>query len=356
MSLRITAAARRGAFTLEAQAELSAGRTTVILGPNGSGKSTLIGVIAGLVPLAAGRVEFNGRVFEDVAARRRLNPQDRNVGLVPQGLFLFPHLTLADNVAFPLRCKATPAADARREALAWLDQFGIAHRADAHPADVSGGEAQRTALARALIGRPDILLLDEPLSALDAASRRDIRAFLRRRLTAFEGVRILVTHDPTEAMALGDRLVVIEEGRVVQIGGVGELRRAPASAFIASFVGLNLHRGVVRIEAGLMAVDGPDGRLYAAAESRRQGDEVLALVRPQAISLHRARPEGSARNLLEGTISAIRISDGHARIELQTHPPLTAEVTAAALRDLHLRVGDTVWASFKATEVEIYET
>ncbi|MCC7019346.1 MAG: ATP-binding cassette domain-containing protein [Ardenticatenales bacterium] len=236
---------RRGPLHLDVALTAAAGETCAIVGPNGAGKSTLLAVAAGLVRPDAGRVALDGVVLDQVDVDDsgrvvrppvHVPPRARPIGVVFQDLALFPHLSAAENAAFPLRARGTPAAEARARALAALDHFGVLARADARPGALSGGEAQRVALARALIAQPRLLLLDEPLAALDRPARARIRALLRDVLGAFEGVAVLITHDPRDAEALADRLIVLEDGVVTQSGAIDDVMSAPKGAFLRQMI------------------------------------------------------------------------------------------------------------------------
>jgi molybdate transport system ATP-binding protein len=261
---------------------------------------------------------------------------------------LFPHLSLVDNVAFGLRCRGARRAAARREAHGWLDRVGLADRAGDAPATLSGGQAQLVALARALATNPRLLLLDEPLSALDAQVRPAVRADLQRQLATFAGSRLLVTHDPVEALVLADRLVVVEDGVVVQDGPPDEVRRRPRTAYAASVVGLNLWSG--RGVGGRFVLEG-GGHLVAAAPA--PDGACLAVVSPAAVALHRERPEGSPRNVVEGLVAGVEPRGGLVRVQVDGSLPLVAEITAGAAAELGMAPGRPVWASIKASEIAI---
>jgi molybdate transport system ATP-binding protein len=338
-----------GRLGLHVSLSVGPGEVVALLGPNGAGKTTLLRALAGLVPLGQGSVVLGGEVLEDVAAGVRLAPEQRRVGVVFQDRLLFPHLSVLDNVGFGLRCAGASRPGARREAQEWLERLGLGDRGASHPATLSGGEAQRVALARALAGRPRLLLLDEPLSALDASARVEVRRHLRHHLASFEGVRLLVTHDPLEAAALGHRVVVLEEGRVVQSGSLAQLSARPRSQYVADLVGVNLFEGqadgdrvALRGGGDLVAVGGP-----------RSGP-VLAVVHPRAVALHRRRPEGTPRNVWAGTVEAVDLEGERARVQVAGPPTVVAEVTPAAVADLALAPGQEVWASVKAAEVSVY--
>ena len=224
---------RRGGFALALDLVVAPGEVVAVVGPNGAGKTTLLRAVAGLAALDAGRVMLGDRLLEDAAAGVRLPPQDRRAGVVFQDLRLLPHLRIRDDVAFGPRARGVPRVEAARRAGEWLARVGLGDRGDARPAELSGGQAQRVSLARALASEPDLLLLDEPLAAVDVAARDGLRELLRTHLGAFAGPVLLVTHDPAEAVALGDRVVVVEGGTVTQVGTTAEVAAAPASAWVA---------------------------------------------------------------------------------------------------------------------------
>ncbi len=335
----------RGRFRLDVQLQVAAGEVVTLLGPNGAGKSTVLSCLAGLLPVDAGRVRLGDDVHDDAAAGTFVPPQSRGVGVVFQDYLLFPHLSALENVAFGLRSAGRTRREARRAATAWLERMGLAALAGARPTALSGGQAQRVALARALAPEPRLLLLDEPLAALDAGARALVRAELRRHLGAFTGCTILVTHDPLDAMVLADRVVVVEHGRVVQTGPPAQVARAPRTDYVAGLVGLNLYRGVAR--DGRAALDG-GGELQVVDAA---DGPVLLTFTPSAVSLHRARPEGSARNTWPGRVTGVEHHGTSVRVAVDARPPVLADVTTAAVAELDLVPGREVWASVKATEV-----
>ena len=223
MSLKARVALQLGALDLDAELVVETGALVVLLGPNGAGKTTLLRALAGLVPVQAGQVLLDGVVLEAPADGIRVPTEQRPVGVVFQDYLLFPHLSALDNVAFGLRARGLPRAEARQRAADWLERVGLTAHAAARPKALSGGQAQRVALARALATDPRLLLLDEPLAALDASARAELRRELRRHLAGYQGTRLLVTHDPIEAMTLADQIVVLEAGRVTQTGTPAEV-------------------------------------------------------------------------------------------------------------------------------------
>jgi molybdate transport system ATP-binding protein len=348
MSLEAHIRLRRGTFDLDAELKIDAGETAAILGPNGSGKTTVLHALAGLVPLDAGRVTLDGVVLEDPAQRITVPTESRPVAVVFQNQLLFPHMSALDNIAFGLRCHGRPRAEARRIASQWLERMGLGERARAKPSTLSGGQAQRVALARALAVEPLMLLLDEPLAAVDAKGRAELRRDLRKHLASFSGLRLLVTHDPLEAFALADRVIVLEAGRVVQTGTPAEVTARPRSSWVADLAGVNLFRGVA--EGGRVVLDA-GGELVVP---NAVGGDVFAAIHPRAVALLRTKLEGTPRNVWHGSIEDIDVEGPISRVRVSTVPPVVAEVTTAAVEALALRAGEDVWVTIKATEIVLY--
>jgi molybdate transport system ATP-binding protein len=335
----------RDGFALDVQLDIDQGETVAVLGPNGAGKTTLLRALAGLLPVE-GRVELDGEVLEDSALHLRVPTEERHVGLVFQDHVLFPHLSVLDNVAFGLQAQHRP--DARRIASRWLERAGLGDKASSMPRELSGGQAQRVALLRTLATEPRLLLLDEPLSALDVTIRAEVRRELSSQLASFGGVRLLVTHDPLEAIALADRLVVLENGCVVQSGTPEEVTARPRSRFVADLAGVNLLRGKAHGDHIELA-----GGASVAASDAGQGD-VFAVVHPRAVALYLARPEGTPRNVWQGVTEDIDLHGERVRVRVKSAVPLVAEVTPAAVRELRLHAGASVWVAVKATEISVY--
>ena len=348
MSLAAQVCVHRGAFTLDVEVAVDPGETVAVLGPNGCGKTTLLHALAGLVPLDAGLITLDGAVLDDVAHGISVPTERRPVAVVFQDLLLFPHLTALENVAFGLRCRGRSRADARRVAREWLERMDLGDRAHAGALALSGGQAQRVALARALAVEPRLLLLDEPLAAVDVQARAQLRRDLRRHLTSFGGIRLLVTHDPLEAFALADRVIVLEQGRIVQSGTPAAVTARPRSRWVADLAGVNLFRG--HAGGGRVSLDGGGELIVAEAID---GD-VFAVLHPRAVTLHRARPDGSPRNVWRGPVDEIDVEGTVARVRVATTPAIVAEVTMAAVGALALAPGQEVWVTVKATEVVLY--
>jgi molybdate transport system ATP-binding protein len=348
VSLEAQVALTLGRLELEAELVVATGELVVLLGPNGAGKTTLLRALAGLVALERGRVVLDGEVLEDTAAGTWVPTEARPIGFVFQDYLLFPHLSALENVAFGLRARGLAKAEARKRASGWLEWVGLAEHAGSRPRALSGGQAQRVALARAMVSDPRLLLLDEPLAALDAATRTEVRRDLRRHLASFDGTRLLVTHDPLEAMALADRLIVLEGGRITQTGNPDDVSAQPRSRYVAELVGVNLYRG----RATGPTVQLADGGVLVVAGDHH--GEVFAAVHPHAVALHRHRPEGTPRNVWAGTADTLEVVGDRVRVRVAGTVPVVAEVTPAAASELRLADGGPVWATVKATEVTIY--
>lgn len=353
-ALTVDALVRRGDFILDVAFEVEPGEVLGVLGPNGAGKSTLLRALAGLTPLTGGSLRLGGEVLDDTATDTFVAPADRPVGLLFQDYRLFPHLDVLDNVAFAPRARGASRGAARAAAGPLLERFDLAALAHRRPTQISGGQAQRVALARALAAAPRLLLLDEPLSALDARTRLEVRSQLRHHLSDFAGPVLIVTHDPLEAMVLADRLLVIEDGRVVQTGSPAEVARRPATQYVARLVGLNLWAGRC----------GPDGRVdiegggvltATFADGLAVGDPALVALRPSAVTIATDRPtHTSARNVWEGTVGGMELLADRVRVQVDGRPDTLVDVTAAAVAELGLRPGQQAWLAAKATETDAY--
>ncbi|MBL8928548.1 MAG: ABC transporter ATP-binding protein [Kineosporiaceae bacterium] len=355
----------RGALTVRARLDVKPGEILAVLGPNGAGKTTLLRAFSGLLAIDAGTISVGTSVWDDPGRGIFVPPTERRVGVVFQDYRLFPHLSVVDNVAFAARSRGAPRRQAREHAAGVLERLGIASLAGYRPRRLSGGQAQRVALARALASDPALLLLDEPLAALDVRTRLEIRGELRRYLAAFHGPSVLVTHDPLEAMIIADRILVLEEGEVVQQGTPAEVARRPATDYVAHLVGLNLYRGTLA-DRTTRRIDLDDGSsLYAAGADPQDpaggrllpmvGTRMSVAVPPTAISLYTREPDaGSARNVWTGVVTQLELLADRVRVGVEGHPDALVDITPAALTALGLDVGRRVWLSAKATEVVAY--
>jgi molybdate transport system ATP-binding protein len=310
-----------------------------LLGPNGAGKTTTLRALAGLLP--AGEATLDGVPLAGP-------PQQRPIGVVFQDYLLFPHLSALENVAFGPRSRGVRRATAREQARVLLDDLGLADQAGAKPRQLSGGQAQRVALARALATAPRLLLLDEPLAALDAGTRPVVRAQLARHLAAPARVTVLVTHDPLDAMVLADRIVVVEAGRVVQEGTPAEITAHPRSQYVARLVGLNLYRGVADGTSVLLDSGATITVLDPAA------GPVLVAFRPAAVALYESPPSGSPRNTWAARVDGVERHGDSIRVHLAGELPAAADITPAAAAQLRLHPGQEIWAVVKASETTAY--
>jgi molybdate transport system ATP-binding protein len=317
------------------------GETVALVGPSGAGKTTVLRVVAGLLRPREGRVSLGAETWLDTDAGVDVSPERRRVGFLFQEYALFPHLTVEANVAF--------GASDRRSVGPLLERFGIAALASSRPSDLSGGERQRVALARALAREPDVLLLDEPLSALDAHTRGVVRGELREVLAGLELPTLLVTHDFDDAAALADRVGVVVQGRVLQEGDPADLVARPSDPFVASFTGASVLRGTAaRAADGLteVALD-VGGSAWTTDEGTGR---VAVAVHPWEVALAREAPDDTAVNHVRAPVASIVTLGNRARVRVG---PLTAEVTTASLERLGISEGDVVVASFKATATRL---
>lgn len=305
---------------LEAEVTAQPGEVVAVIGPNGAGKSTLLSALAGLLP--GGRVRVGDRDWTGLPVR------ERRVGLVFQDRSLFPHLTALENVAFGPRVQGSARVDARALAQDWLDRFGVGDLARRRPHQLSGGQAQRVAIARALASGPELLLLDEPFAGLDVSVATSLRIELARHLGEYAGTTLLVTHDAVDALTLADRVLVLEEGRVVQEGSPRGVAAEPRTSHVARLVGLNLVPEADRLRA----------------------------FPPSAVTVSLARPEGSARLCWRGRVAGTTPHGDAVRllVEAPDAPDLLADVTPAATVELDLTPGREVWLSVKETASTTY--
>ncbi|HEY7683043.1 MAG TPA: ABC transporter ATP-binding protein [Gemmatimonadales bacterium] len=355
--LRAELTKQLGGFSLDCTIEAEPGRTLVLVGESGSGKTTVLRLLAGLLQPDAGHIASGGQVWCDTRTGKLSPPEDRPIGYVPQDYALFPHLSVLENVAFGLRATGAHRREAHAQARDVIRRFGIEALAGRTPAQLSGGQQQRVALARALALEPEVLLLDEPLAALDAETRNTVRGELRRLLASLPCVTVFVTHAPLEALVFGDRIAVLEHGRVAQVGDQMTLLRQPRSRYVATLVGLNLLPGRVRARdpGGAVTLETPRGLITVMDAA--PGDQLFVAVSPEQVFLSLEPPEGSARNVFVGAVEELVPEPpfgDRIRVVLGPDPPFFVEITAAAARQLQLAVGRRVYAAFKATSVAAY--
>lgn len=324
------------------------GETVAILGPNGSGKSTLLSIVAGILRADRGRSTLDDITLFDTANDAWRAPHERGTGLLAQDPLLFPHLSVLDNVAFGPRSTGASRQESHETARRWLAEVDAAELSDRKPVGLSGGQAQRVAIARALAANPRLLLLDEPMAALDITVVPAMRQVLRRVLAGRSAV--IVTHDVLDALLLADRVVVMEGGRIVEQGRTKDVLARPRSTFGAGIAGLNLARGVVegdaiRTTSGLLVAGLHEGDPLTA------GQEAVAVFSPAAVSVHREHPHGSPRNVFSATIRELEPRGSQVRVQTDE---LSADVTAPAVAELDLLPGSEIYLAVKASEVAIY--
>lgn len=342
--------ARVDARAVDLAVDVAAGSVVAVLGPNGAGKSTLLNLIAGLVRPDEGHIALGDRVLTDTATGVAVAPHRRSVAMLAQQALLFPHLTAAENVAFAPRSAGVGRRAAHAEALRRLDAVDALEFADRRPHRLSGGQAQRVAIARALAADPQLLMLDEPMAALDVTAAPAIRSLLRRILREHDRTALIVTHDPLDALALADRVVVIDGGRVVEEGAVRDVLTRPRSAFAARIAGMNLIAGTLSgdgLSTEIGVVQGvPD-------DDCAPGDPAAAVFSPAAVAVYADEPHGSPRNAFAVTLSEVE-ARGATVLVRAADSGLAAEVTPAAVADLALEPGSRVCFVVKATEVRIH--
>lgn len=329
-----------------ARFRIEAGETVALLGPNGAGKSTILGVLSGLITPTAGSVFLGDRNLVG------LPPHQRQIALLAQDPLLFPHMTALDNVAFGPRARGATRHESHAAAQRWLDEVGVGHLSSRKPHQLSGGQAQRVAVARALAAEPELLLLDEPMAALDVAVTPSLRQMLRTVLE--KKTTVIVTHDALDALLLADRVLVIEGGAIVEEGPTPEVMNRPRSPFAAQIAGLNLVAGqwdgehVTHLAAAVTGM--------TTGHAPRQGHQAIAIFSPSAVAVHTAHPDGSPRNVIAATISDIEPLGDRVRVRTTAAESLhlAAEVTPTAAAELNLAPGDQIYLAVKATEVTVY--
>ncbi len=381
-------------FHLELSFSAEVGKTTVLLGESGAGKSTVLRLLAGLLHPERGHIAFESITYFDSERHIIIPPQHRPFGYVFQDYALFPHLSVFENVAFGLRAQYLPRQLIRRRVGEALEQVRLRGLDERRPAQLSGGQQQRVAIARALALQPQLLLLDEPLAALDVQTRREVRQELRRILAHIGITTVFVTHQYLEALVFGHHILVLDHGQLIQQGSQRDLLERPRSSYIAELVGTNFFRGrVVRCETNTICTIRLDDNhergieISATLEEHLQanqapgaGEEAYVVIDPRSITLYQTPPDSSARNIFRGEIVQLlhlgasggrrqaaaptgNMDDGRVRVSMQLDtatnlslpaPLLTAEITAASAARMELLEGKTVYATFKATEARAY--
>ncbi|SOJ55421.1 Molybdenum import ATP-binding protein ModC [Mycobacterium simulans] len=350
---------------LDVEFSVSAGEVLAVLGPNGAGKSTALHVIAGLVRPDAGLVRLGHRVLTDTTVGVHVATHDRRVGLLLQDPLLFPHMSVAANVAFGPHSRRkvfrSSRARDRKSAMRWLLEVDAEQFADRKPRQLSGGQAQRVAIARALAAEPDVLLLDEPLTGLDVAAAAAIRGVLRNVVTRSGCAVILITHDLTDVFTLADRVLVLEDGKISEIGPVAQVLAAPRSHFGARIAGVNLVNGSIGPDGSLVTASGQHWHGAPAPESGEElveGVQAVAVFAPATVAVYQDRPHGSPRNTVEVTVAELDtrgpavVVRGHDQPD--GAPGLAANITVDAAAELRLTSGARVWFSVKAHEVALH--
>lgn len=351
---------------LDVEFSVSRGEVLAVLGPNGAGKSTALHVIAGLVQPDVGVLRWGDRVLTDTAAGMHVAAHDRRVGLLLQDPLLFPHMSVLANVVFGPRRRRRPFCFGRGQesesARRWLHQVGAEQVANRKPGQLSGGQAQRVAIARALAAEPDVLLLDEPLAGLDVAAAAAIRAVLRGVVARSDCAAILVTHDLLDVLTLADRVLVLESGKIAEIGPVPTVLTAPRSHFGARIAGVNLVNGTLGPDRSLRTESGDNwypNPAQQCAGTLAEGQAAIAVFPPTAVAVHSARPHGSPRNTVEVTVAELDTRGPAVLVrgqdQLDGAPGLAASITVDAAAELRLVPGARVWFSVKAHEVALHQ-
>jgi molybdate transport system ATP-binding protein len=345
---RLLADIRLDLSRLTVDARFDVGEETLaVVGPSGSGKTTILRAIAGLVRPRTGRIEFDGSAWFDSGSGIDVPPERRRVGLLFQHYALFPHLTVAQNVAYGSHHRSS-GRDHGKKVADVLARFGILGLASTRPGNLSGGERQRVALARAVAADPQVLLLDEPLSALDATTKADVAAELTRHLRGLSLPTILVSHDFEDVIGLADRVAVVEAGRIVQTGEWRDLVEAPASPFVAALTGVNYFAGTALPRGTLTEVRSTDGPATFLSTDQGSG-AVGVVVNPWDVALSREEPQGSALNRLSGPVRRVSGVGNRIRVSLDTRPSIVAEITEESVARLGVSPGRSMVASWKAT-------
>ncbi|MGL4305862.1 MAG: sulfate/molybdate ABC transporter ATP-binding protein [Mycobacteriaceae bacterium] len=336
---------------LDLKFSVEKGKTLALFGPNGAGKSTVLSIIAGILKPDSGIISINSKVLTDISKNIHHQVHLRSVTTLSQNPLLFPHLSVLHNVAFAPRSKGESRKSSLDCAWEWLHKLGVAELAGRAPETLSGGQAQRIAIARALAAKPNLLLLDEPLSALDVAASQELRQLLQKVLQENNCTTLLVTHDPLDALALSDRAIVVESGRLTESGPTRTLLTTPQSSFAAKIADINLVEGDFCARGELIT---PWGTKLYGLQASDYSDKGLALFKPNAISVHPSAPPGNLKNQVPVIISEILSHAGCMRVRGKIHPEgteLAADITLTAAAELALTLGQKVVFVIKAQEV-----
>jgi molybdate transport system ATP-binding protein len=346
--------ARLASRDVDVELALEEGDVLAVLGANGAGKSTVLSLIAGLLRPDGGRIVLGERVVTDTETGVFVAPHARGVAMLAQQALLFPHMSVAANVAYGPRCRGLGRSQARSVAQHWLQTVDAADLSDRRPAQLSGGQAQRVAIARALAAEPQVLLLDEPMAALDVTAAPAVRRVLRAVLRDSGRTAVIVTHDLLDALGVANKAIVVDGGRIVERGSVRDVLTTPRSEFAARIAGVNLVSGVIRTPGTLTTAWGAEVAGVGAMEAGTAG---VALFHPAAVSVHPDRPHGSPRNVVPVTIAELDLVGGSVRVRAGDQPDggtgLAADITAAAATDLDLAPGRQVYFAVKAHEVQL---
>ena len=339
---------RRGNLAITANIRVGAGEIVALLGPNGAGKTTLLECVAGALAISNGHISISGATVDDPGAGIWQPPENRQIGMVFQDNLLFPHMNVIDNVAFSLRCNGHSKKSARRKAAEVLLFLGVAELERKPVEELSGGQTKQVAIARSIIQEPSLLLLDEPLSGLDALASSKLRAFAVNNLKALQIGCLLVTHDSDFVVEIADRVYVLESGIVTEFGQPDDLRPKPNTPYVADFAGTNSYNGMVR--NGQLVIN-PSFQLQVANLSTV--GPVNVSINPRSISLHRNASQGSPRNNLPVVIDSVESLGDITRIVTYEPTPLVIDITTISANELNVRQGEHLWATIKATEIDV---
>lgn len=352
-TLGFAARVERDAFTLDVAFEVGSGETLVLAGPNGAGKSTCLDVLAGLIRPAQGHVRLGAEVWFDGATGAWRDPEHRRIGFVPQDRALFPHLSVRGNVEYGARARGARGGALRAAGEDWMRRLAIDSLSERKAFALSGGQQQRVALARALASGARVLLLDEPLSALDVSSRAEIRADLRRILSDVRLPAVIVTHDPTDASILGDRIAVMHAGRIAQCGTSQDLLFRPSTPFVADLIRTNLIRARLHEGSGLRRATYEGVEFHVLAGSTPSGNALLEFD-PSAVVVSTERSVGSPQNVFQGTVASLVPLEDRIRMVAQVGCAIAADLTREAVADMGIAPGRSIWIAIKATAIRVH--